>query len=363
MKVRRHKVRVAELVEGYCDDTKTGGSIVGYGGALDIRPPYQRNFVYNMQQARAVIDTVLKGHPLNVMYWSDSGDGKFEIIDGQQRTISIAEYVASRRFALEGLYFFNQHAEDQARILDYDLLVYVCTGTDKERLAWFETVNTAGERLYPQERRNAVYSGAWVSDAKLYFSKSGCPAYEIGKRFVKGKPIRQEFLETAIRWASDDNIVDYMARHQHDARAEHLWDHFRAVIEWIPQVFTTYREEMKGVDWGILHRAYKDLKADTGAIEDETQRLIDDEDVTNPSGIYPYILTRNERHLNIRKFSRQVKRRVYEKQGKKCAECREPCQFAESEADHVTPWSAGGKTIEANCQVLCKSCNRRKGSR
>ena len=362
MDIELRHITIGELVEGYRDDGE--GGVVGYDGNLDIRPPFQREFVYKDKQRAAVIDTINNGFPLNVMYWADRGDGSYEIIDGQQRTISAAQYV-NGDFSRDGLYFHNLTADKQAHILGYELMVYVCSGTDSEKLDWFKIVNIAGERLTDQELRNAVYAGSWVADTKRYFSRNGCVASRLASRYVKGDPIRQDYLETAIRWASQDSIEDYMGRHQHDPDAEPLWDHFKAVIRWVQATFVEHRRAMKSVNrgWGPLYDAYKDVATDPVAIERETQRLIADEDVQKQSGIYPYILTRDEKHLNIRTFPKAIRQRVYEKQDGKCSICKEPFALQQMEADHVTPWSEGGSTTEDNCQMLCKDDNRRKAAR
>ncbi len=361
MEVKLREVTVRELVEGYRDDGE--GGVVGYGGKLDIRPSFQREFVYGEKERNAVIDTIVKGFPLNVMYWADRGDDRYEIIDGQQRTISIAQYARFRRgFSHNGLYFQNLSHERREHILNYQLMVYVCTGTHDEKLDWFQTINIAGKELTPQELRNAVYSGSWVSDAKRYFSRNDCAAYRIGGDYLRGTAIRQEYLETAIRWISKGNIEDYMGVHQHDADALELWEHFEAVIEWVKSVFTEYRSPMKGVNWGALYDDYKDASLNPDEVEAETQRLIDDDDVTRQAGIYAYILTGDERHLNIRAFPEPVKRRVYERQKGKCAICGEAFEIRAMHADHIKPWVDGGKTEESNCQMLCRDCNLKKGS-
>jgi hypothetical protein len=335
----------------------------GYGGSLDIRPPFQREFIYKGKQREAVITSILRGFPLNVMYWSARDDGSFEIIDGQQRTISIAQYVQSD-FSVDGLYFHNQPLEVQNQVLDYELMVYVCEGTHQDKLDWFRTVNIAGEKLYDQELRNAVYAGPWVADAKRYFSKSGCPAAGLGGDYLAGSPIRQDYLETAIKWISDGDIDDTMARNQHVKSAAPLWEYFKAVIDWIEATFTKKRTKMmKGGDWGSLYNAYKDADLDSARIEAETQRLLLDDDVTNQRGIYPYILTGEEKHLNIRAFTDGMKQRVYEKQAGKCKICEKSFDISDMEADHITPWSEDGKTEEANCQMLCRKCNREKSSK
>ena len=231
MKIELKEITVKDLFDGYVDNHDEG--VVGYGGRLDIRPPYQREFVYKDEQRNAVIDTLRKNYPLNVMYWAvrDNGNfGVFEVIDGQQRTISICQYVKGN-FSFKDLYFHNLQDDQQKQVLDYKLTVYLCTGNDSEKLEWFKTINIAGAELTDQELRNAVYSGSWVTDAKRYFSKRNCAAYGIGNKYLSGSAIRQEYLETAIKWlgGGKQKIETYMGQHQHDKNAEPLWKYFCTV--------------------------------------------------------------------------------------------------------------------------------------
>ena len=363
MKIELKEISISELVSEYADNQENG--VVAYGGKLDVRPPYQREFVYGDKERMAVIDTVMQGFPLNVMYWAVRDDGTYEIIDGQQRTISICQYVKGD-FAYMFRYFHNLTQDEQQKILDYKLMVYFCEGTDSEKLKWFETINIAGKELTKQELRNAVYSGSWVSDAKRYFSKNGCVAYQIGGKYLNGSAIRQEYLETAIAWLSKGNIEVYMSEHQHDKNALALWQYFQSVITWVEGTFVHTPERqriMKGVDWGELYDVYHTQVIDTKAIEDEIRRLILDDDVTNKKGIFAYVLTRKEKHLNIRAFSEAQKLAAYERQQGVCAECRGHFELSQMEADHITPWHAGGRTIADNCQMLCRECNRRKSGK
>lgn len=361
MKIELKEITVRELTEGY-EDNEEGG-VLGYGGKLDIRPPYQREFIYKDKQRDAVIHTVTKSFPLNVMYWAVREDGSFEVIDGQQRTISLCQYV-NGDFAYIFKYFHNLQEDEKEQILNYKLMVYVCSGTDSEKLEWFKTINIAGEKLTDQELRNAVYSGSWVTDAKRYFSKNGCPAYQIGGDYLNGSAIRQDYLETAIKWISKENTEVYMSKHQHDKNALALWQYFQSVITWVQGTFTKKRVKfMKGVDWGSLYNEFKDEVYDTAKLESEIAELIADDDVQKKKGIYPYILTRDERHLGIRAFSDSIKQKVYEKQDGICLECKEDFDISFMEGDHITPWHEGGKTIEENCQMLCKDCNRRKSGK
>lgn len=362
MKIELHRIPVREVIAGYKDSAEEG--VVAYGGNLDIRPKYQREFVYTGKQRDAVLETIKNGFPLNVMYWVKTDQGNFEVLDGQQRTISVGQYVNSD-FSLNDRFFHNLTDEEQDQILNYELMIYFCEGTDRERLDWFRIINIAGEKLTDQELRNAVYTGPWLSDAKLKFSKSNCAAYLLandGGQLVSGSPIRQEYLETALSWINDGKIEDYMAKHQHDSDANELWDYFQNVIAWGRQVFMNYRREMSAVEWGKLYNKFKDTKPDSDKLEVEINELMQNEDVTKKSGIYPYVLTRDERYLNIRAFTDNMKREAYERQRGICKKCGEHFEINEMEADHITPWSEGGKTTAENCQMLCKEDNRRKSN-
>ena len=360
MKIDQHEITIADLFSGYRDSGEEG--VVGYGGMLDIRPPYQREYIYQEKQRNDVMRSVLNGFPLNVMYWAKRKDDNYEVLDGQQRTLSICQYL-NGDFNLDGKYIHNHPRDVRDRINSYNLMVYLCEGEDSEKLEWFKIVNIAGVELSNQELRNAVYAGSWLSAAKRLFSKHKCAAWHIGKHYLKGSPIRQDYLETAIKWISEDNIEDYMGKHQQDESAEPLMVHFQAVINWVEATFKKKRAPMKGVDWGSLYNVHKSDGLDPNKIEAETAKLILDDDVTNKSGIYPYILTREEKHLNIRLFSNAMKQKAYEKQNGICPECKGEFVISEMQADHIDPWAEGGKTIEENCQMLCKHDNRRKSNK
>ena len=359
MKIELHEIYVREVAENYIDNDEEGVS--GYGGKLNIRPKYQREFVYDEKKRNAVVDTIRKDFPLNVMYWVKNDDGTFEVLDGQQRTISFCQYVKSD-FSLDNRAFHNLTDVEQEQILNYKLMVYFCEGNDKEKLDWFKVINIAGEKLTDQELRNAVYTGTWLSDAKQKFSKSNCAAYLLGKDYVSGSPIRQDILETAIKWISNGDIEKYMSIHQQDPNANELWTYFRNVIEWVKLTFTNYRKEMKGIEWGGLYDKFKGEMFNTALLEQEIQTLMMDDDVTNNKGIYSYVLTRNEKHLSIRAFTDSQKRAAYERQSGICVKCGNHFKFEDMEGDHITPWIKGGKTTSENCQMLCDDCNRRKSS-
>ncbi|MDD2757972.1 MAG: DUF262 domain-containing protein [Patescibacteria group bacterium] len=363
MKIELHKISVRKVVVGYKDSAEEG--VVAYGGKLDIRPKYQREFVYTGKQRDAVLETIKNSFPLNVMYWVKTDQGNFEVLDGQQRTISIGQYI-NGDFSLNDRFFHNLTNEEQKQILDYELMIYFCEGTDKERLDWFRIINIAGEKLTDQEIRNAVYTGPWLSDAKLKFSKSNCAAYLLandGGQLVNGSPIRQEYLETALSWINDGKIEDYMAKHQNKKDAEALWQYFQDVIAWVRKIFTNYRREMSGVQWGELYNQFKDRKLNAGKLEAEIKELMQDEDVTKKSGIYPYVLTGQEKFLSIRAFTDKMKREAYERQKGICKKCKKRFEIEEMEADHIKPWHEGGKTVAENCQMLCKQDNRTKSGK
>lgn len=363
MEIKQIEVTVAELAAGYEDKGDEG--VVAYGGKLDVRPPYQREFIYKEEQQDKVIDTVMHGYPLNTMYWAKCKDGHYEIIDGQQRTISVCRY-CTNAFSHNKRKFVNLQKDEKERILQYKLQIYVCDGNDSEKLKWFETINIAGEVLTAQELRNAVYHGPWVSSARSYFSRRGCAAENAGKPYVKGVSIRQDYLETAIRWAdmaeSGKGIDEYMADHAMDADARALYTHFDTVIEWARAIFPHYRPQMKGIDWGALwvkHHDRTDLDADT--LEEEVSRLMADEDVTAKTGIYYYVLDHSEeRRLSIRAFNVKDKTTAYERQKGICPVCGKHFELKEMEADHIKAWSDGGRTTLDNCQMLCKKDNRLK---
>jgi hypothetical protein len=360
MKIELKEITIREVANGYKNHDEEG--VVGYGGKLNIRPKYQREFVYKDKQRDDVIVTVRNNFPLNVMYWVKNADETYEVLDGQQRTISICEYVASS-FSLNALYIHNLTNVEKDQILDYKLMVYFCEGNDKEKLDWFKTINIAGEKLYDQELRNAIYTGTWLTDAKKHFSKSNCPAYNMGSDYMTGSTLRQDYLETAIRWLSNDNIEQYMAVNQHKPNANELWLYFQSVINWIKAVFPKYRKEMKGVAFGTLYNQFKGDQFDSKLLETEITHLMQDEDVTKKSGIYSYVLTRNEKHLSLRTFTDKQKRESYERQQGICVKCNEHYELHEMEADHITPWHLGGRTNAENCQMLCKQDNRIKSGK
>jgi len=340
MKIELNTIPIRDVVEGYVDNAEEG--VRGYGGRLDIRPKYQREFVYKEEQRNAVIDTIRNNFPLNVMYWVKNEDGSFEVLDGQQRTISFCQY-KNNEFSMNiggnPKYFHSLTDTEQEQLLKYELMIYFCEGNDKEKLDWFQTINIAGAVHTKQELLNAVYTGPWLADAKLKFSKSSCAAYLLAQNYVKGSPIRQEYLETALKWISKGNIEEYMSAHQHVPNANELWIYFRNVIEWVGLTFIKYRSIMKGLDWGGLYDEYKHKTFDTAKLEQEIHKLTIDDEVTDKKGIYYYVLTRDEKHLNLRAFTEAQKIAGYEKQKGICKKCGKHFELSKMEADHITPWS------------------------
>ena len=375
MKIKLQQIKVRDLVNGYVNNDEEG--VVGYGGRLNIRPAFQREFVYNEKQQKAVIDTVVKGYPLNTMYWVHNEDDTFELLDGQQRTLSICEFVEGN-FSMEfskGVEqaFHNLTDDEQNAILDYELMIYICDGNERERLEWFRTINIAGEKLTDQELLNINYIGAWLSDAKRKFSKTNCVAFKLGHKFVKGLPIRQDYLETALSWISGGNITNYMSTHQHDINANELWLYFNSVITWIETTFAldtnpkNYRKEMLGLNWGDLYNRFRNNMYDAQVIEKRVNELMANEEVTEKKGVYEYILSGENEDmackLSKRKFSDADKRTAYERQNGICPITGEYLPITEMQADHIIPWWKGGTTTLSNLQMIAKTANTRKGGR
>lgn len=373
LKIDEKKVTVGEIVKGYINNDEQG--VRGYDGLLDIRPPYQREFIYNEKEQQAVIATVLNGYPLNVMYWvkrSDDAECTYEVMDGQQRTLSLCEYVAGK-FAYDFKNFFNQPEDIRKRILNYPLTIYVCEGEASEKLEWFKTINIAGKPLNDQEIHNAIYAGPFVSDAKRHFSKTNCGAYRLGKDLVNGSTIRQDFLKKALEWMADhetrngktQTLVGYMAEHQHDPNANNLWSYFQNVLNWAITNFNMkkFRKIMKGLDWAKYYDIYHEQTLDVKGMEQKISELVGDDEIQKQQGIIPYVLTGDEHYLDLRAFPDKIKLAVWEMQQHKCAVCGNEFDIALMEGDHITSWKDGGRTTIENCQMLCRECNRRKGSK
>ena len=366
MKIELHHVTIREIVKDYQNLWEQG--VFGYSGNLDIRPPYQREFVYKDKQRESVIDTIRKEFPLNVLYRCKIENDKYEVLDGQQRIISICQYTNndfSVNFSWMPKTFANLSVDQQEKILDYKLMIYFCEGEDSEKLEWFRTINIAGEKLTEQELRNAVYTWPWLSDAKLKFMKGNSPAYLLGNKFIdiEANQSRGKWLQTVLSWISKGQIENYMSKNQYSKDADELWQYFQDVIAWIKKLFITYRKEMKGIDRGELYNYYKTQSFNANDIEKEVEELMKDVEVGSKKGIYYYLFDRQERHLNLRAFDDAMKRTIYEDQHGICSTCKQHFKIEEMEGDHITPRVEGGKTNIENLQMLCKECNRRKSSK
>lgn len=373
MTIKQIEVTVRDITRGYINNDEQG--VRGYNGQLDIRPPYQREFIYNEKEQQAVITTVLNGYPLNVMYWvkrSEDAECPYEVMDGQQRTLSLCEYVDGK-FSYDFKNFFNQPNDIQERILNYKLTVYVCEGEPSEKLEWFKTINIAGKALNEQEINNAIYAGPFVSDAKRHFSKSNCGAYRLGKDLVNGIAIRQDYLKKALEWMADHETreghrqtpVGYMAVHQHDPNANNLWSYFQQVLNWAITNFDMrrFKKIMKGLDWALYYDRYSKKTLNTSEMAQQISVLMRDSEIQRQNGIIPFVLTGDERHLDLRTFPDDIKMAVWEQQKHICPHCGREFDFEFMEGDHITPWREGGRTVVENCQMLCRECNRRKGAR
>ncbi len=367
MKITLHTITIEELVKGFTDNEEQG--VVGYGGLLNIRPAFQREFVYSAKQQEEVINSIFKGFPLNVMYWVKNQQGTYELLDGQQRTLSICSFYVGEFFVtLNGALksFSTLNPQQKRTFLDYPLQIYICEdGTDQEQLDWFRIINIAGEKLTQQELRNAVYTGPWVTSAKQRFSKTGCVAFRLGEKYMTGTPIRQDYLETVLKWISGNKIEEYMAKHQLDENSDTEWQYFQSVINWVQTLFPKehYRKEMKGLAWGELYNRFKDKPFSSTKLEEEVARLMMDDDVTNKKGVYDYVLSGNENKLSIRAFTPQMKRTAYERQQGVCVKCGKHFDLEQMQGDHIVPWSKGGRTVADNCQMLCQPCNATKGDK
>ena len=386
MKIDMIMVPVRDLIKGYVEDPDTS-KVTAWNGQLDVRPEYQREYVYNDQQRSSVINTVLHGFPLNVMYFVDRGEGvqgaRYEVLDGQQRIISICTFATNSAISVNlpspagtgfnAVNYPNLFDEQRAAFEDYKLQVYICQGSEAEKIAWFEIINIAGEKLEKQEIRNAVLHSAWLTDAKSLLSRRTGAANRLYGKYFAGDVIRQKYLETAFRWAANaEGIQDkdmetvirkYMMAHSGDANADRLWKYIEDVFTWAGTTFGSYDKAMKGVEWGYLYNRHKDDRLDPQAIQARIAELMADDEVQKKSGIYEYLLTGEKKLLNLRAFSSRDKATMYARQEGLCALCGKPFDIKEMHADHIVPWSKGGITELSNCQLLCTTCNIKKSNK
>ena len=369
------KIKIRDLVAGYSDESASDGPIVGYFGKLNIRPAYQREFVYRLDKQRAVIDTVINGWPLGNMYWAISPDGTYELVDGQQRTNSIALYVEVNQYSVniggKNKYFHSLSKEIQDKILDYELNVILIEGTEEEKLNWFQRINIAGMELKPQEIRNSIFTGPWLFDAKKFFSKHTCPAKRITTGYwnLKEGWNRQKGLESALAWVADRDgctIDEYMSLHQFDTDASDLINFFNEVMGWVKKTFPYTYKEMESVyefDWYKMYKYHHTETLDPNELDNEIKRLLMDDDVEKKKGIWEYVLDHNEYHLNLRAFPEKIKLAVYREQEGICPIDGKWHPYEEMEADHKTPWSKGGSTNKENCQMIWKYANHVKSDK
>lgn len=382
----RTEIKVRDMCDGFEYNELEGKGLFGLSGKLTIQPEYQRNYIYaDGKKDVAVIESILKKYPLGLIYFNKTDEDKFEVLDGQQRITSIGRYVTGK-FAIKdenGMeqYFSGIAKEEQEKILESELLIYECEGSEPEIKQWFKTINITGVPLNQQEINNAIYSGTFVTLGKEEFSNSKNSNIQKWSAYVNASAIRQGFLEEALKWVSDDSIDNYMSKHRHDTNIYELKSHFNKIIDWISEVFEDVENEMSGLEWGRLYKEHGNKKYDSKEVSQEVKRLYADSSVKQRKGIFEFILggSIDYKLLDIRFFEDSVKRLAYITQTEKakskeisnCSYCAmghdaaktKIWKMEEMDADHVSAWSKGGTTDIKNCEMLCKSHNRAKGNR
>lgn len=379
-------ITIADICDGFIYNELEGKGLFGLSGKLTIQPEYQRNYIYaDGKRDVAVIESILKGYPLGLIYFNKIDNNTLEVLDGQQRITSFGRFVTNK-FAIKdenGMeqYFSGIASDKQAKILNTKLLIYECEGTESEIKEWFRTINIAGVPLNNQELLNAVYSGPFVTLGKEEFSNSQNANIQKWSAYISGSANRQDFLERAFDWVSKGNIGDYMSRHRFDKNITELKNYFTSVIDWASTVFTNVESEMKGLEWGRLYETYRKQPYNSKTVSEEVKKLYADPYVKNRKGIFEYILggSTDTKLLEVRVFDEATKKIIYTKQTteaeKKATSNCPLCalghdsnktkiwKLAEMDADHVTAWSKGGATDIKNCEMLCKTHNRAKGNR
>ena len=379
-------VTVEEICKGFQYSELEGKGLFGWGGKLVIQPEFQRNYIYaDGKRDVAVIDSLLKGYPIGLLYFVKAADTKFEVLDGQQRITSVGRFL-TEKFSVMDAYGFEKNfsslaADQREKILKTRLTIYICEGEESEIKEWFKTINIVGIPLNEQELLNAIYSGSFVTAAKEEFSNSMKPLLQKWKAYVKGNEKRQEILAEALRWVSKGDIDGYMAKHRFDADIAELKAYFGTVIDWAATVFKGVEDEMCGLEWGRLYETYHANAYDPEAVWARVKTLYADEFVRNRKGIFEYVLggEKDTRLLDVRVFDPKETKAVYAKQTAEAekksvsncplcavghdANATRIWKFNEMDADHVTPWSKGGATDISNCQMLCRTHNRVKGNR
>ena len=381
-------ITVKDICDGFVYNELEGKGLFGLSGRLTIQPEYQRNYIYASDGGKketAVIESVLKGYPLGLIYFNKLSDGSLEVLDGQQRITSLGRFVTGK-FAVKdddgNEQYFDGMAKDKiAKIWETTLTIYECEGEETEIKQWFKTINIAGVPLNEQELLNAIYSGPFVTAGKAEFSNSQNANIQKWSAYIRGSANRQDFLERALDWVSKGNISDYMSQHRKDKNIKELKTYFNTVIDWIESVFPDTESEMCGLEWGRLYEEYHKKAYNPAKVSAEVQKLYEDFFVKEKKGIFEFILggSKEMKLLNVRVFDEPTKKSVYKSQSKKAkADGKSNCplcavgnnankskvyKFEEMDADHVSAWSKGGGTNVKNCEMLCKTHNRAKGNR
>ena len=384
----RTEITVREICDGFVYSELEGKGLFGLSGKLTIQPEYQRNYIYASEGGKrevAVIESILKGYPIGLIYFNKVNPNNFEVLDGQQRITSLGRFVTNK-FAIKDenrneQLFGGFAADKKNKILNTKLLIYECEGTESEIKEWFRTINIAGVPLNNQELLNAVYSGPFVTLGKEEFSNSKNSNIQKWSAYISGSANRQDFLERALQWVSKENVSEYMSRHRFDNNITELKDYFNSVIDWVSTVFTDVESEMKGIEWGRLYETYRKKPYNSKTVSAEVKRLYADPYVKSRKGIFEYVLggSTDTKLLEVRVFDDATKKSVYAKQTQvaekkgvsNCSLCAighdsnktKIWKLTEMDADHVTAWSKGGATDIKNCEMLCKTHNRAKGNR
>lgn len=381
-------ITVKDICDGFVYNELEGKGLFGLSGKLTIQPEYQRNYIYASDGGKremAVIESILKGYPIGLIYFNKVSTGNLEVLDGQQRITSLGRFVTDK-FAIKDdngneQYFGGMAKDKRAKIMETKLLIYECEGTESQIKEWFKTINIAGVPLVPQELLNAIYSGPFVTLGKEEFSNSQNANIQKWSAYIKGSANRQAFFERALDWASKGNIDDYMSIHRNDRNINELKKYFNSVIDWVSSVFIDIESEMSGLEWGRLYEEYHKKAYNPTKVSAEVRNLYGDPYIKNRKGIFEYILgsSTDTKLLEVRFFDEATKRSTYESQTTKekkreesnCPLCAvghaankgKIWSFTEMDADHVAAWSKGGTTSAKNCQMLCKTHNRAKGNR
>lgn len=382
----RTDITVEDICKGFVYNETEGKGLFGLSGKLVIQPEYQRNYIYaDGKKDVAVIKSLMKGYPLGLIYFTQTADGMYEVLDGQQRITSFGRFLTGK-FPIKdknGMeQYFRSLAEDlQNQIKNTKLTIYICEGEESEIKEWFDTINIVGIPLNEQERLNAIYSGPFVTKAKEMFSNTQNSNVQKWSAYINGAVNRQDFLHTALEWVSKGNVSGYMSLHRFDTNINELAAYFNSVIDWVSTVFLDVHPKMRGLEWGRLYEEYHTKAYDPQKVSELVNKLDADYYVKDKKGIFEYILGGcvDTKLLEVRIFDEPVKQSVYAKQtesAKKnhlsnCPLCAlgtdnnhtKIWKLNEMVADHVTAWSKGGATDIANCQMLCKTHNRAKGNR